>query len=36
VRKFEAKRKAEAKKAEALGVTMERTLESGIDSPEDV
>jgi hypothetical protein len=31
VRKFEAKRRAESRKAEALGVAMERTHESGVD-----
>ncbi len=35
VRKFEAKRRAESRKAEALGVTMERTHESGLESIED-
>jgi len=35
VRKFEAKRRAETKKAEALGVAMERTDETGIE-PDDV
>jgi MoaA/NifB/PqqE/SkfB family radical SAM enzyme len=35
VRKFEAKRRAESRKAEALGVSMERTHEAGIDTPED-
>lgn len=35
VRKFEAKRRAESRKAEALGVAMERTHESGIDAGDD-
>ena len=35
VRKFEAKRRAESRKAETLGVTMERTHESGVESSGD-
>lgn len=35
LRKFEAKRRAESRKAEALGVTMERTHESGSNSDGD-
>jgi len=35
VRKFEAKRRAESRKAESLGVAMERTHESGVDSDEE-
>lgn len=35
VRKFEAKRRAESRKAESLGVSMERTHEAGVDVDEE-